>query len=186
MTSPAQAALDREKSKVHRLALIADRCFGDAWSTDTDGEQIHILTKRSTGERTVICTIYPDALPDEVALISGALENTVLFLTLRQRAIHALRSGQQQPNHGQRQDRLRDGDFAANAAILCADPDFHRFLEMKDTEGAIYDEKQADAALKRVLRINSKTQLNREARAQTAFVDFRSDFEAYKRKRGRA
>lgn len=186
MTSPAQAALDREKAKVHRLALIADRCFGDTWSVDTDGDQIHILTKRSTGERTVICTIYPDALPDEVALITGALENTVLFLTLRQRAINALRSGQQQPNHGQQQDRLRDRNYAANAAILCAEPDFHRFLEMKDTEGAIYDAKQADAALKRVLRITSKTQLNREARAQTAFIDLRSDFEAYKRKRGQA
>jgi hypothetical protein len=182
MTSPAQAALNREKAKVHRLALIADRCFGDTWSADTDGDQVHILTQRSTGERTVICTIYPDALPDEVALITGALENTVLFLTLRQRAINALRSGQQQPNQQQGMDRLRNGDFAANAAILCNEPLFHRFLERKDTEGAIYDAKQADAALKRVLRINSKTQLNREARAQTAFIDLRADYQAWKEK----
>jgi hypothetical protein len=186
MTSPAQEQRQREKSKVSRLTMIKNQCRGDSWFADADAGQVHIIAKRSSGEQVVLATIYADALPGEVELISGALENTVMFLELRDRAIVALRSGQQQPNQGQQQDRLRDRNYAANAAILCADPDFQRFLEMKDTDGAIYSAEHADKALKRVLRITSKTQLNREARAQTAFTDLRSDFEAFKRKRGKA
>ncbi|WP_313613431.1 hypothetical protein [Agrobacterium sp.] len=182
MTSPAQQQRDREKSKVSRLTIIKDQCRGDSWFADATDGQVHIIAKRSSGEQVVLATIYADALPGEVELISGALENTVMFLELRDRAIVALRSGQQQPRQGQQQDRLRDGDFAANAAMLCAEPLFHRFLERKDSQGAIYDAKQADAALKRVLCINSKTQLNREARAQTAFLDLRADYQAWKEK----
>ncbi|WHA40934.1 hypothetical protein [Agrobacterium larrymoorei] len=190
MTTPAQAARDREKQKVARLTDIVQRCHGDRWSFDTDDKQTHILSCRATGESVVLCTIYADALPDEIELISGALENVALFLELRRRAIIALKSGQAsqssapQPEHGR---QLRDGDFAANAAILCAEPLFHRFLERQDRDGkqAIHDKDQATAVMKRLIGITSRKQLNSEERAQTAFIDLRADFQAWK-ERGRA
>lgn len=185
MSATAQTSRDREKARVSRLAAIADRCSGDQWEIDTDGKRTHILSTRSTGDRAVLCTIYEDALPDEIELISGALADTLLFLELRRRAIIALKNGRDtQPVQHQR-NRLRDGDFAANAAMLCAEPLFHRFLERRDKTRAIYNKDHADTILKKLIGITSKKQLNTEERAQTAFLDLRADYQAWK-ERGRA
>lgn len=183
MTTGAQGARDKEKARVSRLIDIANRCHGDRWEIDFDGQQTNIIAKRSSGEQDVICTISGTALPEEIELISRAFENVVMFLDIRRRAIIALK--QSQPSQGARQaTRVRDGDFAANAAILCAEPLFQRFLERRDRGGsAIHNQEQADAVLKRLLGITSKTQLNRQERAQTAFIDLRADFQRWKRGR---
>lgn len=131
----------------------------------------------------MLCTIYADALPDEIELISGALENVFMLLDIRRRAIIALKQGQ--PAQGAQQaSRMRDGDFAANAAMLCAEPLFQRFLERRNRDGsANHNQEQADAVLKRLLGITSKTQLNRQERAQAAFIDLRADYQTWKRGR---
>ncbi|MFK0338729.1 hypothetical protein ACIQT7_15785 [Agrobacterium deltaense] len=173
----------REKARVARLADIADRCRGDRWEFDADGDQTHIISRRSTGERVILGTLYAEALPDEVELLTGALEDTVLFLTLRQRAIIALKSGYSPRPERQPTSRLREGDFAANAAMLCADTLFHRFLEQRQHPAqsrTIHNKEHADTVLKSLIGITSKTQLNREERAQAAFIDLRSDFELWK------
>lgn len=179
MTTPAQAAREREKARVSRLAGIADRCKGDRWMVDVDGSQTNIIAQRATGEHAVLCTIFSEALPDEIELICGALADTILFLELRRRAINALKNGTQAPLEGQRQNRLREGDFAANAAMLCAEPLFHRFLERRDQTRAIYNKDHADTVLKKLLGITSKKQLNTEERAQTDFIDLRTDFDVW-------
>ena len=182
MTSPAQAARDREKARVSRLTDIAQRCHGDRWLIDAESGKTNIIAQRANGEADVLCTIYPGASPEEIELITGALENTVLFLELRDRAIMALKQGHPaQPQRGAPRYQLRDGDFAANAAILCAEPLFHRFLERRNRDGgAIHDNEQADRVLKKLLGITSKSQLNREERAQMAFINLRGDFEIWK------
>ena len=85
MTMREQEIRDREKARVTRLEDIVGRCKGDKWRFDTDGDQTHIIARRSTGESVILGTLYADALPDEVELLTGALENTVLFLRLRAR-----------------------------------------------------------------------------------------------------
>lgn len=183
MTTGAQAARDREKARVARLIDIANRSHSDRWAIDIDGGETNVIAQRSSGEQDVICTIYRTASPDEIELISGALENVFMLLDIRRRAIIALKQGQ--PAQGPQQaSRMRDGDFAANAAMLCAEPPFHRFLERRDRDGsAIHNQEQADAVLKRLLGITSKTQLNTQERAQTAFIDLRADFQIWKRAR---
>lgn len=188
MTTPAQVQREREKARVARIAAIADRCHGDRWEIDTDGKQAHIIATRSTGDKAVLCTIYEDALPDEIELISGALADAVLFLELRRRAIIALKNGRDVKPTQPYRTRLREGDFAANAAILCAEPLFHRFLERKQHAAdarAIHNKDHADTVMKNLLGISSKKQLNREERAQMAFIDLRAEFEVWKG-RGRA
>lgn len=187
MTTPAQAAREREKAKVHRLADIVERCKGDRWMIDTDGREAHVISRRSTGDSAVLCTIYADALPYEIELISGALENVGMLLELRERAIVAFKHvapAQTRQVQPQRRE-LRDGNFAANAAMLCEEPLFHRFLERRDQTRAIHNKDHADTVLKKLIGITSKTQLNTQERAQTAFIDLRSDFEAWK-ERGRS
>ncbi|WP_421424113.1 hypothetical protein [Agrobacterium rosae] len=184
MTTGAQGARDKEKARVSRLIDIANRCHGDRWEIDFDGQQTNIIAKRSSGEHDVICTISGTAFPEEIEMISGALENVVMLLDIRRRAIIAVKQGQQsQPAQSAQQvRRMRDGDFAANAAMLCAEPIFWRFLERRDRDGsAIHNKEQADAVLKRLIGITSKTQLNTQERAQTAFIDLRADFDIWKR-----
>lgn len=186
MTVREQENRQREKARVARLEDIVARCKGDRWQFDTDGDQTHLISRRSTGERVILGTIYADALPYEVELLTGAQENTILFLRLRERAKIAFRSGQAPAPDRQPASRLREGDFAANAAILCAEPLFHRFLERRQHPAearAIHNKDHADTVLKTLIGITSKTQLNREERAQAAFIDLRSDFEAWKRGR---
>ncbi|MDH0615911.1 MULTISPECIES: hypothetical protein [unclassified Agrobacterium] len=183
MTAREQENRQREKARVARLEDITRRCKGDRWRFDTDGDQTHIIARRSTGESVILGTLYADALPDEVELLTGALENTILLLTLRERAKIAFRSGQSQPQERQPTSRLRDGNFAANAAMLCADTLFHRFLEQRQHPAqsrTIHNKEHADTVLKSLIGITSKTQLNREERAQAAFIDLRSDFELWK------
>lgn len=182
MTTPAQAAREREKARVSRLTGIAELCRGDRWSIDTDGADTRIVVRRTTGEHAVLCTMHADALPEDIELISGALENVVLFLELRRRAVIALRQGR---TREPMPSRLRAGDFAANAAMLCAEPLFHRFLERRDSSRAIHNKDHADTVLKKLLGISSKTQLNNEERAQVAFLDLRADFDVWKQGRGR-
>lgn len=172
---------DREKARLARLAGIADRCLNDSWTIDAYGRQTNIVVTRSTGEQAVICTIHQAALPDEMDLIAGALENLLLFLELRRRAIAALKERQATGSPPARDGAgMREGDFAANAAMLCAEPLFHRFLESRDPTRDIHDRDHADAALKALIGIASKKQLNSEREAQAAFLDLRADFNLWK------
>lgn len=187
MTVREQEKRQREKARVARLEDIAGRCKGDKWEFDIDGGQTHIIARRSTSERVVLGTLYTEALPDEVELLTGALENVILFLELRKRAIAAFKSVQSMPSElptpSVALSQLREGDFAANAAMLCAEPLFHHFLERRlpsDQSRAIHNKDHADTVLKKLIGITSKTQLNREERAQAAFIDLRTDFELWK------
>ncbi|WP_246751705.1 DUF4031 domain-containing protein [Rhizobium sp. ZX09] len=81
-----------------------------------------------------------------------------------------------------RQGGLREGDFAALADLLCTEPLFHRFLEMRDQTRAIYNEGHASTVLKSVIGIASKTQLNTDERAQSAFIALRTDFDVWKKR----
>lgn len=179
MNETVQAARDREKARVSRLLDIVQRLSGDVWTMDSDNGQTHVLARRSSGEAVILCTIFQDALPEEIELIGEAFSNIALLLELRERSITAYAEVQRQL--GRKGPVLREGNFAAQAAMLLSEPLFHRFLERHDTGGAIHNRDLADGALKRVLRIKSKTQINTVARAQVAFLQLRSDFEVWKR-----
>jgi hypothetical protein len=176
-SQPAPNARDQERARLARLADIAERCGRDQWSITAEAREVHITAKRSTGEDAKLCTIHDGALADEIELISGALENVVLFLALRQRAVIAFNELQRQTKPAPHP--LKAGDFAANAAILLAKPEFHRFLERRDASRVIHTNEHADTVLKSLLGITSKSQLNTQGQAQGAFIQLRADFEAW-------
>lgn len=178
MTSPAQMT-PSEKQQMRQLAGIADRSRGDRWLVEEDDAGAHLISLRAGGGSAILCTFHSQATADERELIATALPSLFLFLTSRQRAVAALEALRAQLP---KEPDLRPGDFAANAAMLCNEPSFQRFLERKDVQanGPIYNKEMADAALKRILKIDSKSQFNREAEAQAAFLELRAEYEAWK------
>lgn len=174
-----EATQEQDKACLRILAGIADRSNGDVWQVEHDDTGMHLVARRANAERAIICTIHEHALPDEVELLTGALDTLYLLFRTRRRSKAAFEDLQRQINGPQ---NLKAGDFAAEAAILCSKPEFHRFLERRDGEQKhpIHTIKEADESMKRLLGITSKAQLMKEERAQQAFFVLRNDFKAWK------
>ncbi|GLR55150.1 hypothetical protein KYK30_31860 [Shinella yambaruensis] len=172
-------SLERDKAAFARLADIAERMQGRQWGMSSDGERVHLTTTRGGGEEVTIGTFTADALSDEIDLIAGALDDLLCFIRLRARAVEEFRELRRQLAPGDRV--LRDGDFAANAAMLCAERPFQRFLEERGEGGPVRDKDAADARLKVLLNIASKRQLNDEPEAQARWVSLRGDYHIWMR-----
>ncbi len=173
------AALERDKAKIGRLSDVAERLDGDGWGMVAADKAVTVTTRRATGEAVPLCTFTAEALPDEIELIAGALDMLRLFLRTRGRAAQALADLRRQL--GQEERRLREGDFAANAAMLCNERPFQRFLELKGAGGAVRDKQAADTRLKFLLNIQSKTRLNDDVAAQARWLSRRGDYELWMR-----
>ncbi|KQR27219.1 hypothetical protein ASF91_19570 [Rhizobium sp. Leaf155] len=173
MTSAAQ-----DKARLQILAGIADRSNGDRWQVEHDDAGMHLVALRSNAGRAILCTIHSQASPDEVELLTGALDTLYLLFRTRRRSKIAYEDLQRQLAGPQ---NLKDGDFAAEAAMLCARPEFHRFLERRDgsQKHPIHTADEADKSMKRLLGITSKKQLMKEERAQQAFFAMRSDLKKW-------
>jgi hypothetical protein len=78
-------------------------------------------------------------------------------------------------------ERSRPKDYAAQAAFLCQNMAFQRFLESKGAGGTIADAQAADTRMKGLLAITSKRDINTDERARRAFLSLRADFETWKR-----
>lgn len=171
-----------EHKKVEQVRRLADRLAGDQWVIETDNDLVHLVAFRHMDEAAIIATFNKDALSHEIELVALGLDVARLLLDVGERAsriIAALRRalGEEQ--------RPREKNYAANAAILCGEPLFHRYLERRDPTRTIHNKDHADTTLKKLIGITSKKQLNTEARAQTAFRNLRADYQAWK-ERGRA
>jgi hypothetical protein len=164
---------EAEKARLVRLRAIAAQLVGDKWTLEASDGRTRIVTRRSTGERELLCTVHSDALPHEYELITGSFDLLVLFLDLQVRAaakvkelIAALERDAQ---------KAKRGDFAAQAAMLCQGVSFRRFLETKG--GPVADAQAADTRLKGLLAITSKKQLNDDEAARKRFLSLRGDYD---------
>lgn len=183
MTDTDNSSRDRERQAIGRLRGTFERCHDDAWLLEAAAGEMKLIVRRSTGEDAHVCTIHADALDDERDLICGALDNLSLFLRLFDRAaatVRDLRGGAGRGGAGQQAPKEREKDYAANAAMLLAERSFQRFLETISAGGPVRDKAQADTRLKSLLAISSKTFINRDSRAQAAFLRLRADYYAWK------
>ena len=179
MTQAVGMDREQELRRINRLIGIAERCKGDAWTIRAQDRRVDVITRRASGEDAVICTIFADALPDEVELISGALENAAMLLDLRTRAIATVKDLRRQL--GQPAETVRDKNYSAQASILLPLRSFQRFLEAKGAGGPVRDELAADTRLKSLLAIKSKKELNESAKAQAAWLSLFADYETWLR-----
>lgn len=190
--STARAA---ETSRLRRLTDLADRAAADEWEIEDDDLGTRVYVRRFDGSGAVICHFTRHATDDEITLISGALDHLTFFLPLIARAstrirdlvetianleaeFNALKSAPDASKVG------KPKDFAAQASMLLVNPVFQRFLgELRDGE-VVDDKDTADAALKAVLGITSKKQINAEDGARAAFLNLRAAFSVWERGNG--
>ena len=194
--SPSRAA---ETSRLRRLTDLADRVAADEWSLDTYDGGARVYVKRFNGRHGVICTFSRLATDDDVTLISGALDHLTFLLPIIARAARRFRD--QEATIAELRAALdeleasvarlestgpdpassdKPKDYAAQASMLLVDRVFQRFLS-EHFHGEVIDTKDAaDAALKSLIGIDSKKQINVEEVARAAFLDLRARFSAWK------
>ena len=168
---------EAEKQLLLRLRGIAAQLAGDTWTLEASDGRTRIVSRRSTGERELLCTIHADVLPHEYELISGAFDALLFFLGLQDRAAGKVKELMAALD-GKAQAEKRK-DFAAQAAMLCQSRSFQRFLETKG--GPVADAVSADTLMKGLLDIRSKKQLNDDPRATERFKALRGDYDLWMR-----
>lgn len=176
----AVPSLERDKAAFVRLADIAERLEGDRWSMIADGGVMQVTSLRADGREVALCTFTAEAQADEIDLISGALDDLFCFVRLRARAKQEFRDLRRQLGEGNA-PALRDGDFSANAAMLCAERPFQRFLEERGEGGPVRGKDAADTRLKALLGITSKKRLNDDPDAQARWIGLRDQYQLWMR-----
>ncbi len=172
---------EADKVRLVRLRAMAAQLAGDMWTLEASDGRTRVVTRRSTGERELLCTVHADALPHEYELITGAFDLLVLFLDLQDRAAAKVRDLMADLER----TRRKETPISSKAAMLCQDDRFQRFLEGKGAGGPVPDKQAADTRLKSLLAISSKTQLDEPGEAQKQYFRLLDDFRAWKSGGGR-
>ncbi|MBX9456147.1 MAG: hypothetical protein KL863_09050 [Rhizobium sp.] len=202
--APSRAA---ESSRLHRLNALADRAAADTWRLETDRLGVRVYGNRFDGSQGVVCEFTEFANDDDIVLISAAIDHLTFLLPIIARAARRFReqqatiaelqatlaereamASQPVPPAPGKADRPKGHaapektkDYAAQASLLLVNPVFQRFLS-EQRDGKVVDDKDtADAALKALLGIESKKQINAKDAARAAWLDLRARFSAYER-----
>ncbi|KAB2681782.1 hypothetical protein [Brucella tritici] len=168
--------MNLEAMELHRIRNKLAGLSGQKWYRSADDRGQFVEARTSVGELNEIARFHPGALPEEIDFVVGAPEMVAFLLRLVDRAIaKARKEAPRQQNHSKRKD------FAAEAAMKCDQASFRIYLEERHgAEGPLTADTAADA-LRAVLRIKSRKELNSDAAAADRWSDLRADFEAWLR-----
>lgn len=178
----AEPTVEQDKARLARLMDVHERTQDDEWGFFSDDLGMAVTARRAGGEERIIGRLTADASSDEIELFVSAHEILRHFVRSYRRSVSAFRDLKERLDRLEppREPVLRDGDFAANAAMTLDDRRFWRFLEQKGG-GPVRDKAAADARLKDLLKIGSKSKLNEDVFAQTGWIDLRGEYEAWLR-----
>ncbi len=161
------------------LRKIRDRyraLDGTRWQLCCVDNRTFVEAKTRNGELVEIANFHPVATPDEIDFLVSAPDMVGFLLGLVDRAIAASRKAAPV----RKKQRVWKG-FAAEAAMKCDQPSFRIYLEERHgAEGPLTAESAVDA-LRAVLRIKSRKELNSDAAAADRWSDLRADFEVWLR-----
>lgn len=196
---------ERLSSIREALAAIAP----GQWTLAADGEGEFVEARGPMGELSPLCRLHPGATDDEKHFVADAVEHVRFLLGLVDRAIRFAsrgapaaaqpaapagrgmgrdaRSGLRPPaeeggpvDHG-----LRGKDYAAEAAMKCAEPAFRAFLEERHGLERPLTDSRAAQKVRSLCGVTSRRELNdRGAEGDRALARWRSlaaEFEAWRR-----
>lgn len=181
------AAPDHRQAEARRLAAIRGQfhALGQSeWQLGADGEGMLVDTALD-GDRVLLCRFGAHATSDEMQFVADAKHNIAFLLSLVDRAVKALRrdkaEGAVAEGAGAAPDADRIPNYAAEAAIKCAEPAFRVFLEERHgLERPLTDDKVA-ARLRSLLGVTSRRNLNSDEQAAARWKDIRREFEAWRK-----
>jgi hypothetical protein len=140
-------------------------------------DRVFIETIGPMGELSEIASFHPDASTEEMQFAASAPQHVRFLLGLIDRAITKARGGKPPPPEPEKQRK----DYAAEAAMKCAEPAFKKFLmDRHGLESPASDERTAQK-LRSVLGVTSRAELNHDAMAASRWKALRGDFENWRR-----
>ncbi|MCO5071122.1 MAG: hypothetical protein M9944_07945 [Rhizobiaceae bacterium] len=181
------------------IAMARRDLFGVApgiWTLAADAEGEFVEARGEMGELLPVARIHPGASAAERAMMVNAPLYVRTLLGLYDRAVKTvreLRGGQMRGNpdagagdvkaahdlkdrHG-----LRGKDYAAEAAMKCAEPAFRRFLaERHGLEPPLTEDRVAQK-VRSLCGVTSRAELNNGAAAAERWKSLRADFDAWRR-----
>jgi hypothetical protein len=169
------SSTDRE-----RLAAIRSR-HADAstnWQLGAGGTEIFAVVVKGTAPVAVIELTNDCGYVDRDFMLH-AHDDTGFLLGLVQRAADKIRR-EQKPEERRLEQAHAKGNYAAECAMLCADQAFRRFLlEMKGAPD-VSDNLRVESFVRRLLGVDSRSELNNSAEARNRWFDLRAEFAAWK------
>ena len=160
-----------------RVAALA----GCQWLMSVDGATTMLDVRGNDGSLITIASFTGHASLDEIELVTSALEDLRFLLGLLDRAISALRR-QRGDDAARGGGERRAPDHTTEAAMLCADPAFKRFLmDEHGLESPANDERTAQR-LRGLLGVTSRKEINQSDAARVRWVSLRDEFWKWKRR----
>lgn len=152
----------------NKLAAIAPA----EWSLAADDLGLFVEACDHHGEMVSIVRAQPGASADEIEFMADAPRNIGFLLGIVDRAIAAMRDKRQAPPARK--------DYAAEAAMKCAEPAFKAFLEARHgLERPLTDDRAAQK-LRGLLGITSRKTLNENEAAAARWKQVRAEFQAWR------
>lgn len=174
---------DAERLKTIRRRVVA-LDPDETWTLGADGtESTQLYARDGAGGMVAIAGFSALATMDEMQLAAGAPDDFRFLLGLVNRAYDRVRQLERalaETTGGGAEDRQRK-DFAAEAAMKCAEPAFKRFLmEKHGFESPATDERAAQK-LRSLCGVTSRRELNAGGQAEAAWKALRGEFDAWRR-----
>jgi len=148
------------------------------WSIATDRDGAFVEARGPMGELWPVARFHAGASTDEMQFAASAPSTVRFLLGLVDRAIDKLRPA---PPLDDRPREEPPKDYAAEAAMKCAEPAFRVFLETCHGLERPLTEERVAQKVRSILGVTSRSELNRDATAAARWKDLRRAFDAWRK-----
>lgn len=184
MNGPTAGRDEARAKEARQLARLRDdlAALGRAeWLRTHDEHGCMLETRGERGEIVGVARFAGTATEDEIAFACSAPANVAFLLGLLDRAVAKLREIRAQAAAQAQASRDTSKDFAAEAAMRCAEPGFRAFLEDRHgLQRPLTDERVAQR-LRSILGVASRAELNNDEAAAARWKQLRGAYEDWKR-----
>ncbi|MBO9125491.1 MULTISPECIES: hypothetical protein [unclassified Rhizobium] len=179
--------LDLAKSLLPEAKHVAS-LVSEEWAESYDVENMRaeiVVRDTVTGEVVPIAIINRNCGFDDRQLLFKAPLFLRALLTLLGASFAEIKrlQSQQDPQGSERSPtngQKRDKNYAAECAMRCGDQLFRRFLAEKKGVSDISDDDRVAVAIRRILRVDKRSELNTDAGARNRWLDLRAEFDVWK------
>lgn len=171
-----------EAARLHMIRAQLAAIEPGEWSIASDRDGNFVEARGPMGELWPLARFHAGASSDEMQFLASAPSTIRFLLGLVDRAIERLRPSA--PPEASPDRRGGEKDYAAEAAMKCAEPAFRVYLEVRHGLNRPLTEDRVAQKVRSLLGVTSRRELNESAAAAARWRDLRRDFEAWRRAGG--